>query len=66
MKQIKDMDLFEAFEHICQKKISINTIRYCVAEFKKMEKGNSLTEYMLLGLLNCKENKAILALSKRN
>ena len=65
MKQIKDMDLFEAFEHICQKKISINTIRYCVAEFKKMEKGNSLTEYMLLGLLNCKENKAILALSKR-
>lgn len=66
MKNIKDLDLFEAFEHICQKKISINTIRFCVAEFRKMKKGNSLTEYMLLGLLNCKENKAILALSKRS
>lgn len=66
MKHIKDLDLYEAFEHICQKKISINTIRFCVSEFRKVEKGNSLTEYMLLGLLNCKENKAILALSKRN
>lgn len=65
MKQIKDMDLFEAFEHICKDKLSVNTIRYCVSLFKKEEKGNSLTEYMLLGLLNCKENKAISALSKR-
>ena len=68
MKQIKDMDLYESIEAVLRmpkKKLSINTIRYCVAEFNKMEKGNSLTEYMLLGLINCREDKAISALSKR-
>lgn len=61
MKQIKDMDLFEAFAVVCQKKISVNTIRYCVDQFKKLEKGNSLTEYMLLGLITCKESVAVKA-----
>lgn len=68
MKYVKDLDLYEAIEgalNIPNKKLSINTIRYCVAQFNEMEKGNSLTEYMLLGLLNCRENKAISALSKR-
>lgn len=69
MKKIKDLDLFEAIEEVLKipkKKLSINTVRYCVAEFNKLEKGNSLTEYMLLGLINCKENTAIRALSKRS
>ena len=60
-KHIKDLDMFEAFDKICQKKISVNTIRYCVDQFRAMEKGNSLTEYLLLGLLACKESVAVKA-----
>ncbi len=66
MKQIKDMDLYDEIRAILKVKISINTIRWCIAQFREMEKGNSLTEYLLLALIKCQENKAILALSKRN
>ena len=62
MKHLMDMDLFEQFEQISKKKISVNTIRCCVSEFKKMEKGNALTEYMLLGLVTCKESSVMKAL----
>ena len=64
-KRIKDLDLFEEIEKalkIPNKKLSVNTVRYCVSAFNKLEKGNSLTEYMLLGLISCKESTVVKAL----
>lgn len=66
VKFCKNEDFFNDFKEIAKQKIGSNTIRYCIEQFREIKSNycNSLTELLLLALINCKEDTAIKVLRK--